>query len=120
MGSKLKFFCFNDDFFTKFSGKSGHCPMARTVTNCINRCKSDFECSFDKKCCLNACGTMSCAESGPIAHGTDLRDLGNGRKSAAHSHNTCSFYFRQGDKATSVMYFLFLVNLFTSKYSIGQ
>ena len=94
--------------------------MARTVTNCMNRCKSDFECSFDKKCCLNVCGTTSCAESGPIAHGTDLRDLSNDRKSAAHSHITCSFYFRQGDKATSVMYFLFLVHLFTSKYSVGQ
>ena len=116
----MKFFWFNDDFFTKFSGRSGHCPMARTVTNCMNRCKSDFECSFDKKCCLNVCGTTSCAESGPIAHGTDLRDLSNDRKSAAHSHITCSFYFRQGDKATSVMYFLFLVHLFTSKYSVGQ
>jgi hypothetical protein len=59
------------------SSKSGHCPMARTVTNCINRCKGDFDCSFDKKCCQNVCGSTSCAESGPIAHGTDLRDLRN-------------------------------------------
>jgi hypothetical protein len=117
---KLKFFCFNNDFFTKFSGKSGHCPMARAVTKCINRCNSDFECSFDKKCCLNVCGTTSCADSESFAHGTDLRDLRDGRKCVAFSHNTCSFYFRQGDKATYVTCFLFLVNLFTSKYSTGQ
>lgn len=56
------------------ASKSGHCPMARTVTNCFNRCKSDYECSFDKKCCPNACGSTSCAESSPISYGSDLRD----------------------------------------------
>jgi hypothetical protein len=48
--------------------------MARTVTNCFNRCKSDYECSFDKKCCPNACGSTSCAESSSISYGSDLRD----------------------------------------------
>ncbi|XP_023726132.1 waprin-Thr1 [Cryptotermes secundus] len=56
------------------ASKSGYCPMARTVTNCFNRCKSDYECSFDKKCCPNACGSTSCAESSLISYGSEARD----------------------------------------------
>ena len=94
--------------------------MARTISNCINRCKSDFECSFNKKCCVNICGSTSCAESGPIAHGSDLRDYRNDRKSTVLSHSSCSFHVPQGDTATSVMYFCCLVKVYTSEYSTGQ
>lgn len=71
------------------ASKSGHCPMARTVTNCINRCKSDFECSFNKKCCVNVCGSTSCAESGPFTHGSDLRDFRNDRNSVYCDNVKC-------------------------------
>jgi hypothetical protein len=40
----------------------------------MSRCISDFECSFERKCCPNACGSTSCAESGPISYGFDQRD----------------------------------------------
>ncbi|XP_021939759.1 waprin-Thr1 [Zootermopsis nevadensis] len=56
------------------SRKSGHCPPSRRVTNCFNRCKTDYVCSFDEKCCPNVCGSESCAKSSSISYGSDNRD----------------------------------------------
>ncbi|KDR08242.1 hypothetical protein L798_01960, partial [Zootermopsis nevadensis] len=50
--------------------KSGHCPPSRRVTNCFNRCKTDYVCSFDEKCCPNVCGSESCAKSSSISYGS--------------------------------------------------
>ncbi|XP_069699911.1 waprin-Thr1 [Periplaneta americana] len=67
--------------------KSGHCPLARTVTNCMNRCKSDYDCSFSKKCCPNSCGSTSCADTSPVSTGTGERD--NPRNSAYCGNVKC-------------------------------
>ncbi|XP_043271573.1 waprin-Phi2 [Venturia canescens] len=53
------------------SYKSGNCPMRNTVSSCTPRCMNDYDCSFDKKCCPNKCGSMSCAQSSAVNTGND-------------------------------------------------
>ncbi|PSN57021.1 hypothetical protein C0J52_01721 [Blattella germanica] len=54
-------------------GRSGNCPLKNTVTRCMNRCKTDFDCSSGKKCCPNICGSQSCADASSISTGSDSR-----------------------------------------------
>ncbi|XP_044011690.1 papilin isoform X3 [Aphidius gifuensis] len=41
--------------------KPGNCPVVSNSTRCEEECRSDADCSEDRKCCNNGCGT-SCLE----------------------------------------------------------
>lgn len=72
------FFSFLTTFY--LSDKEGHCPLRNSVSKCIPRCVSDYQCSFNEKCCPNKCGSES-VQASPI-------NTGNGYKGSNGKKNT--------------------------------
>ncbi|KAG8036691.1 hypothetical protein G9C98_004013 [Cotesia typhae] len=74
------------------SYKSGYCPLQNTVTRCMLRCHSDYECSFNEKCCPNKCGSMSCVSPNAVATGYNGGYKGSGDNGVSCGGTTCNKY----------------------------
>ncbi|XP_029042431.1 antileukoproteinase [Osmia bicornis bicornis] len=61
----------------QLSFKGGHCPLKDSVSKCFPRCVSDFQCSFNEKCCPNKCGTESCVQASLISTGSGYKGSQN-------------------------------------------
>ncbi|KAF3422590.1 hypothetical protein E2986_11060 [Frieseomelitta varia] len=58
--------------------KEGHCPLRNSISKCSPRCVSDFQCSFNKKCCPNKCGSDSCAPASAVSTGNGYKGSSDG------------------------------------------
>ncbi|XP_063988102.1 waprin-Thr1-like [Diachasmimorpha longicaudata] len=55
----------------QLSHKGGNCPLRNTVSKCTPSCVTDYQCSFNEKCCPNKCGSTSCTSSSAVNTGSD-------------------------------------------------
>lgn len=63
-----------------FLDKEGHCPLRNSVSKCTPKCVSDFQCSFNEKCCPNKCGSESCVSASPVSTGNGYKGSSNGKR----------------------------------------
>ncbi|XP_015115681.1 waprin-Thr1 [Diachasma alloeum] len=68
----------------QLSHKGGNCPLRNTVSRCMPTCVSDYQCSFNQKCCPNKCGSMSCAAPSAVYTGSDGGYKGSGRDTGVY------------------------------------
>ncbi|XP_012243310.1 waprin-Thr1-like [Bombus vosnesenskii] len=61
----------------QLSHKEGHCPLRNSVSKCTPKCVSDFQCSFNEKCCPNKCGSESCVSASPVSTGNGYKGSSN-------------------------------------------
>ncbi|CAL7952178.1 unnamed protein product [Xylocopa violacea] len=61
----------------QLSHKEGHCPLKSSVSKCMPRCVSDFQCSLNEKCCPNKCGSESCVQASAVNTGSGYKGSWN-------------------------------------------
>ncbi|XP_017762115.1 PREDICTED: waprin-Thr1 [Eufriesea mexicana] len=61
----------------QLSRKEGYCPLKNSVSKCTPRCVSDYQCSFNEKCCPNKCGSKSCVQASPVSTGSGYKGSSN-------------------------------------------
>lgn len=87
--------------FINLLDKEGHCPLRNSISKCSPRCVSDFQCSFNEKCCPNKCGSDSCAPASAVSTGNGYKGSSDGKKIDTISQDFYFFnmlneiYFRQ-------------------------